>query len=312
MGYGLLRSLRASDQKYRLIGTDIYSHAVGQAWCDTFEQAPLTSAVNYDGWLLDVVRRHAVCLIIPGIEQDIYHLPQLRNRLFSVGCRVALNRDELVEICSDKWAMYETLVRLKDPSAIPTSLSRSFDELNNLFGLPFIVKPRRGYASKGLVRVREEGDFLRLASDLGASLLAQPVVGSDDDEYTVGVFGDGTGKVCAYIALKRKLAADGSTAQASVYDNAFLRETVNRLCAHFRPIGPTNLQFRRVDDNWFLLEINPRISSTLSIRRAFGYDESAMCVDFFLSDKTISQPAVRAGFAARYIEDYVIYDRNNF
>lgn len=43
MGYGLLKSLRAADPSLRLIGADIFDDAVGQAWCDVFEQAPLTA-----------------------------------------------------------------------------------------------------------------------------------------------------------------------------------------------------------------------------------------------------------------------------
>jgi carbamoyl-phosphate synthase large subunit len=148
---------------------------------------------------------------------------------------------------------------------------------------------------------------------LGALLLAQPIVGSNDQEFTVAAFGDGEGGVCASITFQRSLAADGSTAKAWVREDEGLNQVVARLCKHFKPIGPTNLQFRRdVYNGWKLLEINPRISSTSSMRSAFGYNEAAMCIQFYLEQRMPTQPVIRNGFAVRYIEDHIIYDRDHF
>jgi carbamoyl-phosphate synthase large subunit len=149
------------------------------------------------------------------------------------------------------------------------------------------------------------------ADKLGHDLMAQPIMGCDDEEYTVGIFGDGLGRVCASITLQRRLAADGSTAKAWVRQHNDLDTVVAALCAHFKPIGPTNLQFRKDGSDWKLLEINPRISSSTSLRTAFGYNEAAFCVDFYLAGKKISQPEIKRGFAARYIEDCIIYDGNH-
>ena len=51
IGYGILRSLRKTKNKVRLIGADIYPDAVGQAWADDFVLAPPTSSDNYLDWL---------------------------------------------------------------------------------------------------------------------------------------------------------------------------------------------------------------------------------------------------------------------
>ena len=142
--------------------------------------------------------------------------------------------------------------------------------------------------------------------------MAQPIIGTDDEEYTVGVFGDGLGNISASIQLKRRLAQDGSTASACVVYDAALEVTVRRLCAHFTPEGPTNLQFRRDQEGFKLLEINPRVSSTSSMRTAFGYDEAAMSLDYYLHGKLPEQPVIKNGFSARYLENYVVYDRYHF
>jgi len=312
IGYGVLRALRPLRETIRLVGTDIYADAVGQAWADTFIQAPLTADPAYPEWLERTVRHQGVDLVIPAIEQDVHFFSDHCDLFARAGVGVALNAAALIDLTRDKWAMDQALVSTNSPVRIPTRLDGDFGTLTHAFGLPFLLKPRRSYASKGLIRVRNEADFMPHRDQLGSVLMAQPIVGSDDEEYTVAVFGDGTGRVCASITLRRQLAQDGSTAKAWVRHDDSLDAAVAALCERFKPVGPTNLQFRKVDGGWRLLEINPRVSSTTSLRTAFGYNEARMCVDYFLDGRAIVQPEIRQGFAARYIEDFVVHDRDHF
>ena len=56
-----------------------------------------------------------------------------------------------------------------------------------------------------------------------------------------------------------------------------------------------------------LLEINPRISASTSIRSAFGYNESIMAVEYFAEGKIPGQPDIKKGTAIRYTEDFIFY-----
>jgi carbamoyl-phosphate synthase large subunit len=312
IGYGVLRALRPMREEIRLVGTDIYADAIGQAWADAFVQAPLTADPSYPEWLERTIREQRVDLVIPAIEQDVHFFSDHRDLFVRAGVGAALNTAALIDLTRDKWAMDQALVSMNSPVRIPTRLDGDFSTLVGEFGLPFLLKPRRSYASKGLIRVRDEVDFARHRGQLGSVLMAQPIVGTDDEEYTVSVFGDGSGQVCASINLQRRLAQDGSTAKAWLRHDVSLDATVARLCETFMPVGPTNLQFRKTEGGWKLLEINPRVSSTTSLRAAFGYNEARMCVDYFLDGRAVTQPTVRQGFAMRYIEDFVVYDRNHF
>jgi carbamoyl-phosphate synthase large subunit len=82
---------------------------------------------------------------------------------------------------------------------------------------------------------------------------------------------------------------------------------VSNLCEYYTPIGPTNFQFRKHQGVLKLLEINPRISSSTSIRAAFGYNESLMAIEYYLENKKPSQPVIKQGKAVRYIEDFIFY-----
>ena len=62
-----------------------------------------------------------------------------------------------------------------------------------------------------------------------------------------------------------------------------------------------------------MLEINPRISSSTSLRKAFGYNEAEMCIDYFLNNSktVIEKTNIKKGAAQRYIEYYITYDSYN-
>lgn len=307
VGYGILRALRQGGRDIHLVGSTIYEDSVAQGFCDTFVQAPRTSDPGYTDWLCETIRSEKIDLLIPGIEVDMFHWSANRERIIGCGATPVLNRAELIELCRDKWEFYLRVRSLLGANAIDTSLSRNFEELKGLFGLPFLAKPRQGYAGRGIVKIVEEGAFAAIRDRIGSHYMIQPVVGADDEEYTVSAFCDGEGHCPARMALKRRLSAEGFTEKAETVEVEEFDALLTRLCQHLRPIGPTNFQFRRHEGGVKLLEINPRISSATSIRAAFGYNEALMAVAFYREGRLPSQPVVRPGRAVRYAEDFIFY-----
>ena len=308
VGYGVLRSLRQAGQPCFLVGTSIYDDSVAPAFCDVFEQAPPTSAPEYLDWLIATLRRHRIDLLIPGIEIDMYHWVEHVPEIRATGALPLLNVPELIALCKDKWGFYQRLVAAGVDCAIESSLAQDFSALAAQFGLPFLLKPRRGFGSKGIVRVTSEEVFLKHRADIGSVLMAQPIVGNDEEEFTTSAFCDGRGGYFASMTLRRKLSRDGFTDKAEVADTAEFIPAMDALCRLFRPLGPTNFQFRRCPEGPKLLEINPRISSATSIRTAFGYNESAMALDYFLDQRDPVQPALRRGRAVRYTDEQIFYE----
>ncbi len=310
VGYGVLRSLRQAGQPCFMVGSSIYDDSVAPAFCDVFEQAPPTSAPEYLDWLLATLLRHHIDLLIPGIEIDMYHWVEHVTEIRSTGALPLLNMPELITLCKDKWAFYQRLTATGVTCAIESSLEQDFSMLVAQLGLPFLLKPRRGFGSKGIVRVTSEAVFQKYRADIGPLLMAQPIVGNDEEEFTISAFCDGRGGYFASMTLRRKLSREGFTDKAEVSDTAEFVPAMNELCRLFRPLGPTNFQFRRCADGPKLLEINPRISSSTSIRTAFGYNESAMALDYFLNQRNPMQPALRRGRAVRYTDEQIFYENS--
>jgi len=307
IGYGILRSLRKSGLDLRLIGTTIYDDSIAPVFCDIFERAPSSNDLGYIDWLLRMIRKHKVDLIMPGIEIDIYTWAEHVSELEKSSAKVMLNNPKLISLCRDKWEFYESLWKSAARYAIKTTLENNFPVLAKQLGLPFLVKPRHGDGSKGIDRIKTAEEFAKYRNDIGPRLMVQQIVGDDEEEYTISVFGDGRGGYYAIMSLRRKLSKAGFTEKAEVAQPEGMAEALNTLCASYQPIGPTNFQFRKHNGVLKLLEINPRVSSATSIRTAFGYNECKMAVEYYLEGKIPSQPIIKQGKAIRYTEDYIFY-----
>ncbi len=308
IGYGILRSLAESPVRLNLIGTTIYTDSPAEYFCDVFEKAAPTSDDGYIDWLLSIIAKHDIDLIIPGIEDDVYKWKDHLSEIKASGVEVLLNNTSLISLCKDKWAFYEYIKANDSPYAIETSLDPEYDSLYEKFGAPFLLKQRCGHGSKGIVIITDRDMFGAHESNIGKILMAQPLIGSGEEEYTVSAFCDGDGGFHAYVTLRRTLSKDGYTEMAEIADLDSAPQALEQLCALFKPVGPTNFQFRQHEDTLKLLEINPRISSATSIRTRFGYNESVMAVDYVLNNIEPKQPLLKRGKAVRYIEDAVRYE----
>lgn len=310
VGYGILRSLRKAAPDVRLIGTSIYTDSVAPAFCDIFERAPRTNDQGYLDWLLTTIRHHKVEMLIPGIEDDMYLWVEHAAEIRLAGALPLLNSPDLIRLCKDKWIFFEALRDAGVSCVIESSIDPDYDWLARAYGVPFIAKPRRGFGAKGVVQIDSQEMFAQIRSDIGVKLMAQPLVGTDDAEYTISAFCDGKGGVYASMALKRRLSKDGFTQQAEVMSVEPFTTAILELCALFRPDGPTNFQFRQTDGGPKLLEVNPRVSSSTAIRTAFGYNECGMALDYHFNKRTPFQPDIRRGKAIRYIDEFIFYENS--
>ncbi|MEG0045060.1 MAG: ATP-grasp domain-containing protein [Comamonas sp.] len=310
VGYGILRTLRQANIQCFLLGTSIYDDSVAPAFCDAFELAPPTSSESYLAWLLDILKKHRIDMLIPGMEADMFFWSRHAQEINGTSALPLLNTPELISLCHDKWKFFQYLKSAGVSCLIDSTLESDFNSLQKNFGTPFLLKPRTGYGSRGIVRVNDEREFDGHQEKIGETLMAQPIVGSDEQEYTVSSFCDGKGGIFASMAMRRKLSRDGFTDRAEVSDADVFFPAIHELCKILQPLGPTNFQFRLCPDGPKLLEINPRISSSTSIRAAFGFNESEMALRFFLDGEAPVQPVIRSGHAVRYTDEKIFYENS--
>lgn len=305
IGQGIIKSLRNSGLNVLVIGVDRTITPLVNALCDlSIEKPPYPEdSEDYLQFWLHLLFVHQIDLVLPGLDIDMYFFQ--KNRASLQG-RVLLNAPQLIELCRDKW-LFSEFCREQGLAIIPACEGNSWQQcLQQLGDPPFILKPKSGSASSGIVRLDDEIDYNYWNVKTKRPFFVQKFIGSDDEEYTAAAFGLGDGTSTDSIIFRRKLGAAGNTQYAEVVKHSGIEDWIRRLSHIFKPYGPTNYQFRLDGEDVFLLEINPRFSSSTSLRAAFGYNEAKFSVNYALY-KTI-QPSVdvRYGRGWRYSEDFIV------
>ena len=252
IGQGIVKSLRMYDPRIRVIGVDLNPNAFRAAQCDVFYPKPVDrSSEALISFFRDLLKQEAVSLILPGIEQDVAFFDETRREFAEFNAAIVLNRTEIIRISHDKW---KTFVALQDHGlpAIPTKISGSWEECAAELGTPMLMKPRTGSGGRGQQRLETQRDFEYWSEKAASNFMVQRIVGRDDLEFTVGVFGYGDGEASAPAILKRTLGPIGCTWTAeTVLSNPQIERHVRILTEAFRPLGPTNYQFRiESDEAW--------------------------------------------------------------
>ena len=171
IGYGVLNSLRCKEE-LKLIGMTMYRRSVAPAFCDALEIVPKTLEPDYLPTLISIIKKYNVDMLIPSFEDDVICWNQHSKELMALGTFPLLNNPELITLCVNKWAFYEKLKGSKGAEyAIPTFITQNFDTLPT----PFLIKPIRGWGSRGIVKIKDIESFNKHKNDIGSIYIMQPI-----------------------------------------------------------------------------------------------------------------------------------------
>lgn len=302
VGYGVLKSLRQMNRCH-LYGSTIYDVSPACCFSDEVIPAPRTTSLEYIPWMIKLIETKKIDMLIPTIEIDMEVWNEHRETLEKTGAVVLLNNADLIRHCLNKLNFSNIL--LKNNIRCRIASYESISAIEN-FNQPFVIKPKKGFGSKGIYYANSFDDLKQYEDLIGSTHFIQKYVGKSTEEFTVSCFFDKNSEIRALIALKRQLGKQGFTEVAETIDAEVFTDTILELAKVFKPVGPTNFQFRIHNEQLKLLEINPRISSATSIRCLLGYNESQMSIEYFLENKTIEQPDVKRGKVIRYVEDFLL------
>lgn len=315
IGQGIIDALNNSaDRKgLKLIGIDRNKDTHSRFLCDEFIQKPYIDedSEEYLEFWCNLITEEGIELILPGIEDDVIFFDQ--NRKSQVNLPALLNSREILDLGLDKYELF----KFASANNIPTILTVLASDCqsikcHNLHETKTIVKPRSSNGSRGMFRFEGNGElsnFLTIKSseELG-DFIIQPYIGSDSEEYTASIFGFGDGTYQGPIAFNRLLAKEGYTKYAKTVDSpAEINSMIDSIAVKCMPSGPTNFQFRKHNNRFVLMEINPRFSSTTSVKAAFGFDETQMAIRYFFNGQKNFDLTMLHGEAWRYTCDFIKY-----
>lgn len=213
---------------------------------------------------LALCRREAIDLVVPTVDSELLPLSERREEFAAAGTRFLLAPHEALRTCVDKWALMQ---RCEGKVRVPRSAL--FDDHFPLdaWGFPFLIKPRSGSGSRGIVIVRGDHDLLGV--ERSPDLLVQEYL--PGIEYSLDVLATDAGEVRAVVPRARlKIDSGIAITGRTVRDERL--ETAGRLAAEAVGItGVANVQVKEDEDGEAaLIEINPRFPGTMPLTVAAG------------------------------------------
>jgi carbamoyl-phosphate synthase large subunit len=175
---------------------------------------------------------------------------------------------------------------------IPTFKVTDWKNALTRFGFPMIVKPTRATGgSKGVTLCATETELQTVLNNLppNSSYCIQPLIGTEEDEYTVGILSDKSGSLIDSIVMKRKLVGLSLLDTKKVGDTTFsistgysqgyfikhtmIQDFCEQLAISITSRGPLNIQLRIHKGEIYVFEIHPRFSGTTTMRADVGFNE---------------------------------------
>ncbi len=306
-GLGIIRALKESVLPIEILAVDINPYSLGLFIADKGFIAPQVAAEeSYYLFIEKLCKDYQIKAIFIGSETELSFFSKKRNLLEkSTGAKVFVSSPTVIKICSDKWLTMCYLSRSsfqipisirypEDTSKLPSFLKRA--------GFPLIVKPRIGRGSEGVTLIKNKQQMLRCIKGK-KNLIMQEYLTEEEQEFTVGICLNHMGRVISKIALKRHLQEGVSIAAVSD-DYHDIADYCARVAGTLRAYGAINIQLRLKDGNPVIFEINPRFSSSTSMRLLLGINEPESLIRSEVLCQEVIPGRAETGLVLRQYTDY--------
>lgn len=256
-----------------VVGADMQVNAPGFAGCDVCEIVPSIYDENYIQTIKSICENHKIDLLVSLNDMELPILSRDRKSIESVGTKLAISSDSVINICSDKWVSYKFALDcgIDTPKTYISTESALFDVSKKEVSFPLIVKPRWGSASFGLFIANNEDELTRYFNQCKINL-AESYLSSfaesldsviiqefiDGFEYGVDIFNSFEGKFISSTQKLKIAMRSGETDKATTVKNERLAGITKVLSDNLKHIGNLDCDFFEANGRFYLLEMNPR------------------------------------------------------
>ncbi len=291
----VVRSLKRRGIKVLLaIAEGLPALAAHSRYCDeVVVHPPYRNESAFLDFLVGYLRRNPVRVLLPLDDQSILLLLKHRAAVEEL-TEVAMPPSDAVAAALDKSETLRIAKHLNNGISVPkTYRPHSPDEVRtmNVERFPVVIKPRTAWGSNGIrfVTTRQElaDSYPEVHREYPNPLVQEFVEYEERDKFQLLYLFDRQGVLRAWYMHRFRLqgfgvrrASDGSKMRGgsgilwtSYRDDAMLdhgRELLERL--GWRGFGFIEVVRDRQDGRWKLMEINPRLSGTISLPLTQGVD----------------------------------------
>jgi len=242
----------------QVIASDCSELAPALYDADKYFIVPFVGKENYLDVVLSICKDNDVKAVLSLIDPELSVLAANRDRFLSIGTIPIISDYETVEICFDKYKMYEFLIN-NGFKTIKSYLSKEKFykdvEAGNI-SYPVFVKPIKGSASININKVSTKEE-IELLFHKHENLMIQEFM--DGIEYGADVYIDMlTGEtVSIFLKQKIKMRAGETDKSVSVIDNNLFNE-IKRFVEIAGFKGIIDIDIFKVNGECYISEVNPR------------------------------------------------------
>jgi carbamoyl-phosphate synthase large subunit len=263
---GIVRCILSEMKDVLLFGCDIKPFVPNLNHLKKYFHIPQYDTDAYWPIIQSVCIEYQITYFIPTSEPEIIFMDRHRDFFTENNIYLIINNSRIINIVTSKYRTAKFLRR--NNVFAPDTFLPEF--LPPKIQYPLVVKPDFGRGSKNIAIVNNE-ESLKKALVTIPSPIIQEYIGSDEQEYTVGVFSNGS-DICS-IAFKRKLGYGGMSVFVETIVDTELESIALKCAKLFELVGYINIQLRLKNGKFHIFEINPRISSTVCFRHKLGFKD---------------------------------------
>lgn len=329
-GMEVLKAFKMASHNYKIVATDMWENSFGLSETSYRYVIPPASSDDYISLLLKICKKENVQAIATGSEPELKKVAKNSQIFEDIGVKVLLNPYEVIERCTDKYALMNFLNK-NGVKCANYFLYESERDIDNIKSYPVVIKPRIGGGSQYVfvAQDKEEAKFFsNYLRKYGFEPLIQEYVGDYNEEYTVGILYADKGKLVSSIAMKRLLGSGLSTrqivndpktkkryvissgiSQGVIDEFKGVRKQAEKIASLLGVNGPVNIQCRNTESGIIPFEINPRFSGTTGPRSTVGHNEPDIFCRYRLFGEIPKKTDYKFGYVVRgLVEKYISFE----
>ena len=272
IGYGIIKALKENRKNLYIIGCDVIKYNMSYDLVDEFFISPAYK--DEDKWIQfvnDIIRTKHIDYFWPVTETELKIVD--KNRDLFAAATVVMNSHSILQIAMDK------MLTAKFLSENGVMTPKTWDDVEICEkNFPVIIKEKFGCGSHSVHVVDNENNLREIFAGMEDPIV-QEYIGDNSEEYTLAIFSDG--KIINNIVFKRQLGFGGMSRYVELIHDGEITKIAEKIAGAFDLHGSINVQMRRRGGNYYVFEINPRISSTIGFRLQLGFNDVSWWMDMF-------------------------------
>lgn len=310
LGQSILKAVQQSALPSRVFVADISRLAAGFHISQAEPVVlPLVKDADYFERLTQFVNAQRINVVFPVIAPEHKFFAQHEAFFRDRGVHIVSCAPDVYELCNDK---YRSMVFLRERGigapdtelCVKDAAIEAFLERNTF---PVLLKPRFGASSADIFKAIDKDRLFGILRGFCRDYFVVQTFLDDPRDYTVGTYISRDRTFRATFVIERELKF-GLSYRGKVICDEGIRTHCLAIGEATQATHSINVQLKMVDGKPFTYEINPRLSSTTSVRAHFGFNEPDLIMrDLFGSLEGFSLQT-RTGQFMRYWQEAYLED----